>query len=302
MTTSTTQQTDVPKKTRKPNRTKEEIAEAKAAVEARKLERAHKKSATDAAIEEKKQELAKKKAANDAVKAKKQQDILELSQSQCDVRKEFEAISRKVLSMPYYKNAAASSGSVHGNARHENAIKDVFIAGGLTEMSRGSYKSDEFRQWINDPSTSPMPIGSFIEQPCGTHDSPDFIVRISATCIIGVEAKSAKSKTPLYNSGGIKPTFLYIFCSDKTDSTTMFWGRDLISDEQQAIIDELIQAQRELERIANKRLRETDTNNRGISYYTRPMIGQSGAADKTDYFNHKERAQCEQNVLDYFTK
>jgi hypothetical protein len=69
--------------------------------------------------------------------------------------------------------------------------------------------------------------------------------------------------------------------------------------EQQRLIDELIQKQVELEIEYNKKLKAVDVNRRGVSYYTRPMVGQKGAAKFTDYFTHPDREKCELRVYDF---
>jgi hypothetical protein len=69
--------------------------------------------------------------------------------------------------------------------------------------------------------------------------------------------------------------------------------------EQQILIDELIQRQKELEIEYKEKLKAVDVNKRGISYYTRPMICQSGVAELTDYFTHPHRARCEMRVYDF---
>jgi hypothetical protein len=45
-----------------------------------------------------------------------------------------------------------------------------------------------------------------------------------------------------------------------------------------------------------------DIHKRGIVYYTRPMINQSGGATCTNYFTHVEREQCEKNVFAFIDK
>ena len=103
---------------------------------------------------------------------------------------------------------------------------------------------------------------------------------------------------PVYNSGGIKPPYIYIFTNERYN-TTLYLGHDIITPEQQIVIDELITQQRELQDEYNQRLRELDTNNRGVSYYTRPMINISSPARVTNYFTHNDRERCEKNVLKF---
>ena len=215
-------------------------------------------------------------------------------------RPSMKAVVNSFIKMPYFKNHAAASGAPHNFACHEEAIEDVLCSNGFTKVAFDIYSKQIMKGWIEDVSDCPMEVGAFISQPCGIHDSPDFIVRVSTDEVIGLEAKSSRGTCPLYNSGGIKPNYLYVFCSEIMNQTTIYWGRDIITVEQQVIIDELIKQQRDLEKIANERLREIDIKHRGISYYTRPMIGQSGGREYTSYFNHANRQLCEENVLVYF--
>lgn len=203
--------------------------------------------------------------------------------------------------MGYYENSAAESGNTKGFARHEEAIKYVFEKYHLIcQPKPSSCSKKNVENWIIHPETCPLSVGSFVEQPCGTHESPDFLVRIDEKNVIGVEAKSSKGACPMYNSGGVKNDFLYIFCSKKYNETTLYWGRDIITKDQQETLTELHRLQKEIEERFNKILQEQDNHGRGWSYYTRPMINQSGGSDKTDYFKHPDRKQCEANVYSYF--
>ena len=44
-------------------------------------------------------------------------------------------------------------------------------------------------------------------------------------------------------------------------------------------------------------LKKLDVTERGISYYARPMIGQSGGAKLTNYFTHKNKKKAEQRAI-----
>lgn len=205
------------------------------------------------------------------------------------------------LNMPYYSNY-----SIEGLANtfdlHEKAIESVLNKNKFKKYNENVFNKQKLKQWINDPSTCPMSVGYYFYQPCGTHNKPDFVVRISDSIIVPLEAKSSKGTKPQYNSGGIDPDYVYIFSSESHNKTTLYFGRDIISTEQQKIINNLILDQKKLEKEANKKLRELDNNCRGISYYTRPMIVQTGGAKFTDYINHKERENCERVVCDYYKK
>ena len=219
-----------------------------------------------------------------------------------------------IKAMPYFKNYAAASGAVHNIASHEKAVEILMTDNGLTEwIPVEKPNSETVWNWINTSyqnsiqenpvlikTVISMPDYSYVSQPCGTHDSPDFIIKLDDLKFIGIECKSVdKGYTPMYNSGGIKQPLIYVFCSKKTNSTTMYCGKDIMTLEQQQLLDELIEKQRIIEKEYNEKLRECDVNHRGISYYTRPMIQQSGGAEYTNYFTHRNREKCEQNVYEY---
>lgn len=207
----------------------------------------------------------------------------------------------EMLTMPYFKNEAAASGAVHNVARHEDALVKVLIKHGFhTGNIPLGIKRDDALKWIKEPElASNIPNGVFIEQPFGTHNSPDFIIKVSDKVVIFLEAKSVKGTSPMYNSGGISKDFLYVFCSKKTNQTTIYMGSSIITVEQQRLIDEYIEATRKRDDELNAKLRELDSNHRGVSYYTRPMINQSGGKSYTDYFEHKQRKQAEEYALNW---
>ena len=215
----------------------------------------------------------------------------------------FRKVLQEIMKMPYYKNYAAESGAVHNFSKHEDAISSILKKYGFIEMEKTKDCIKKNKDlWIKEPSKCPIPINSFISQPFGTHDNPDFLVRIEQEKLIPIEAKSSEDYKPLYNSGGIKPNYIYVFSSKKTNSTTIYKGCDIISFEAYKVIEELINEQKKLEIAANEKLRKLDVYHRGISYYTRPMIGQSGDKTFTNYFTHDDREKCEQNVLNLFSK
>jgi len=245
-------------------------------------------------------------------------------------------ILNDILLMPYFKNYAAASGLVHNIAKHEDAVADVFIKNGLSlwnpiktqkkpkiirnkkqkniidnqeiiineiiesESVTNSWKNTVYT-WIENPSLAKlMPKNSYISQPCGTHGNPDFIIKLDEGVVIAIECKTTTdSLCPMYNSGGIKQNYVYVFANERTNKTTIYMGRDIVTIEQQQIINELILKQRELEKEFNIKLKNIDIHERGVTYYTRPMIIQLGGGDCTDYFTHKEREICEKNVYKF---
>ena len=92
------------------------------------------------------------------------------------------SILRSILEMPYYKNYAATSGKVHNTAKHEDAIESVIMNYGLKKASR-KVPQKLRDEWVSDPYSEreDMEEGTYISQPCGSHQSPDFFVKINRT-------------------------------------------------------------------------------------------------------------------------
>mgnify|MGYP001569131606 CR=1 FL=1 len=204
--------------------------------------------------------------------------------------------------MPYFRNYAAVSGNVHNVSKHEDAVKDIFIKNELIEwIPHKKMSKKKVEETLNSNANSiDIPPYCFVCQPCGTHGNPDFVVRFDKN-IFGFECKSTTDSSfcPMYNSGGIKPNYIYIFSNERMNQTTLYKGSDIITNRQTELITELIQKQKQIEEEYNKLLNENDMNHRGVAYYTRPMIIQSGDATKTNYFTHANKETCEKNVLDY---
>lgn len=205
--------------------------------------------------------------------------------------------------MKYFKNEAARSGSVHNCARHEDAISKQLEINGFTRCNISVKSNSNLRKWETEPELlNYIPNNVFIEQPFGTHDNPDFLIKINNKLFIAIEAKSCKGQSPVFNSCIPKSNYIYIFCSEKYDKTTMFLGSSILSEIQRQMIEKHIEEARKKDEELNKKLLELDVLSRGISYYTRPMIQQSGSKEKTNYFTHESRIKTEEEVLDYLKK
>lgn len=208
---------------------------------------------------------------------------------------------KDILEMPYYKNSPANDSDSSGKLinRHEDAIEKKFIEHGYKKWDppKKLKKKDK-----NESSfLSDMPAGDFITQPFGKNENPDFYIKSIDGKLVPVEAKSSSqnSTAPLYNSGGIKQNYLYVYTSEKTNKTTIYLGNDIITLEQEKLINEHINLLRKLDEELNKNLNTLDVNHRGISFYTRPMIGQRGDKTYTNYFNHEFRENIEKKALHY---
>jgi hypothetical protein len=201
------------------------------------------------------------------------------------------------LEMEYYKNYAAASGAVHNISCHEDAVEDLLLLHGLSDQCRDRRIAVKQREeWLKDPGSCDLPDNTYIAQPCGTHNSPDFIVKLNGRAYF-IECKSSKQAYPTYNSGLPKDSYIYIFCSKKYNATTIYFGRDIVSEEQRVIIDKHLPHLDALVDKLNDALCAVDANYRGLSLYPRAMWNQKGGRRYTDYFNHPKRHECEQGVL-----
>ena len=232
-------------------------------------------------------------------------------------------IINEILEMPYHKNYSAVSGAVHNIAKHEDAIEDVFFNHKLskTEMPKITIPTGKFfkvgpkkglpktrimsrkeirDRWLKDIDMEYIPDNSYISQPCGTHDSPDFIVKMKGK-IYMLECKSAKGATPVFNSAYPKRNYIYAFTSEKYNATTVFLGQEIVSTKAAELYDARQQAHTEVDKKHDRILLESgaDVNNRGLNYYNREMYGQEGAKEKTDYFTHKRRSVAENEVREF---
>lgn len=218
------------------------------------------------------------------------------------------AAMTSVIAMPYFKNEhARSGGAVHG---HEDAVALKLKDHGFVEESKNNYPKLSkalLRKWAetgNDKKLKEvagnMPNGSYITQPAGSQGFPDVLVRDFDGRFIAMECKSTQSSgTPMWNDSLPKPNSIYIMNSGKYNQTTVFMGRDVITQAQQDLMDE---QEREIQLIVEKyasKLSAIDTFKRGFLQKSRRQHFQQGGGNKTNYFTHADRKKCEQNVLNF---
>jgi hypothetical protein len=199
--------------------------------------------------------------------------------------------------MEYYKNYASASGAVHNISCHEDAVEDLLLLHGLSDQYRDRRITVKQREaWLKDPYSCDLPDNTYIAQPCGTHNSPDFIIKLNGRAYF-IECKSSKQAYPTYNSGLPKDSYIYIFCSKKYDATTVYFGKDIVSRQQRAAIDQHLPRLDALVAELNSLLADCDIHERGLALYPRAMWNQKGGGCYTDYFSHPSRVECEQGVL-----
>ena len=205
-----------------------------------------------------------------------------------------------ILKMGYHENRAAASGLVHNEANHEKAVEDVLLQHGLTKSEISKVSKRHRDELLRTREYPEMEDNSYIPQPCGKQDSPDFLVKSEGRlCFIECKSVGNKTTAPVYNSAVPKSGYIYVFCCKKYDETTIYLGQDLVSSEVSRRLHEHIERARKEDKKINKLLKNLPNNTHGIDYYTRPMIGHKGGQAINDYFKHPRRNELEQSALNY---
>ena len=182
-----------------------------------------------------------------------------------------------VLKLPYLKGG-------YENSPQESEIKRLLKKHKFNEVPKGAVLKD----------------GQFIYQPNGENNSPDFYVQDSGITY-SLECKSVKKGAkPVYNGGLPKKEYIYIFCSGKYDQTTIYYGNDVVPEKVRKIYDKLLTKLSTVLDEFKEEFVNCEENDRGFGYFLRHMYIQAGKKEKTDYFSHKNRKACEQNVLNTF--
>lgn len=221
-----------------------------------------------------------------------------------------ESAGKDILAMGYYKNENARSGDYQPG--HEDAVADVLVKHGfqkfeqqdVPQLKRGHLK----HWWENgfgnqlDEILAELPNGSFVLQPGGTQSFPDILVKDFNGRMVALECKSGKGTHPMWNDSTPKPGAAYIMSSARTQETTLFMGQDVITPEEQAVIDRYNILFEQLKRECAKEMDKVTNKNRGWLYSHRRQFFQQGGQDKTNYYNHPDRAECEKNVLEFLAE
>lgn len=211
----------------------------------------------------------------------------------------------ELQALPYFRNYQAQSGFAHNIASHEDAVEDVLKRYHLepvnfeTLCAPHGMTRRQFRDaLLAGERFSNFPFSAYCAQPLGNNDSPDFIIFTNGE-VYFIECKSAKQNHPMYNGGLPKENYIYLFCSEKSDETTMYMGSDVLHENVREVTDEYTTKIKALEQELNGILSAMPENTRGFSYYARHMYTQQGGKHFTDYFNHNERAECENKVFEH---
>lgn len=216
-----------------------------------------------------------------------------------------------ILAMPYYKNEhARSGGATYG---HEDAVAIRIKDSGFVEHPKTSYPKltkGLLKKWATTgddtdlrKATANLPVGTFVLQPAGTQGFPDVLVKDFNDRFVAVECKSGKNgQCPMWNDNLPKPNTIYVLASGIKNETTIFLGHEVISPEEQTLMDEQEAEIAKIVKKYNLKMSAIDTFNRGWHQKSRKQHFQGGGNVKTNYFTHASRKQCETNALEYAKK
>jgi len=215
-------------------------------------------------------------------------------------------IFESLRDMPYFRNYQAVSGSVHNVSSHEDAVEDVLVTNGLAS---GNFKEAASKSGFSNAIVfrdvllqgeliDSIPDNTYYSQPTGTHNSPDFIFKVEGQLYF-LECKSGKGTAPMYNGGLPKENYIYHFVS-QNNGATMYMGEDIVNEAQRKLITEFEEECAKKVQEFNEKLKELDTQKRGLQYYQRHMWQQAGGKEFTNYFTHETRELCESKVEQRF--
>jgi hypothetical protein len=147
---------------------------------------------------------------------------------------------------------------------------------------------------------------SYLYQPFGSQNYPDFIIITDIGSILSIEIKSSKSNKPMWNSNLPKENGLYIFSSYEKKDITFWRGGDVLpQSEREELIrffsDTIKPEEEQYKNILKKKyLKGKYKFERGFNVYTRIAYDQNQTINENaelNYFNANNRKQIEHKVL-----
>jgi hypothetical protein len=214
----------------------------------------------------------------------------------------------EILAMPYFKNQNARSGGA--NYGHEYELAERIKAAGFVEHPKSAYPKvtkSLLKKWAEDgddtalrAATAGLPVGTYILQPAGTQGFPDVLVKDFNDRFVAVEGKSGQNGLcPMWNDNLPKPNAIYVLSSGAVNATTVFLGKDVITDAEQKLMDLQEAEVAKVVKLYNAKMAAIDVHKRGWLQKSRKQHFQGGGNTKTNYFTHQSRTQCEQNAMEY---
>jgi hypothetical protein len=222
--------------------------------------------------------------------------------------KQLKSSFEQILKMGYVKNEhATTKKSVNG---HENAIESIFAENSFTSISRDLYPKPNkkiIKDWAETGNASEidllfkaMPNGTYIPQLLGTQSFPDIFLKDFDGKYFSIECKSVKGTAPMWNDNIPTQYGIYVISSGKLNETTVCLGKDIISPEMTKLRNEITEKLKVVIKDYEQKMKVLDSHERGWYLTYRQQSFQYGKNQKmANYFSHKDRKKCEQNVLNF---
>lgn len=174
------------------------------------------------------------------------------------------------------------------SGKHELLVSNILEKNGFTKEEKTLKCKDREKTINRIDEIGVMENYTFIHQPYGSQQSPDFIIKYN-NYILALECKSSKQNYPTYNSGGIND---YIYILSKAGGKTMIYlGTDIINDEIKGLVDEYLKEVKAITDEFNKKLKKVDKENVNYSHYHRDMVNTTA-----NYFKHLSKDKWEKNA------
>jgi hypothetical protein len=213
-----------------------------------------------------------------------------------------------ILAMPYFKNEHARSGGA--NYGHEEAVSLRVKDAGFTEVDKINYPKltkSLLKKWARTgddtdlrEATKGLPVGSYILQPAGSQGFPDILILDFNNIFVSLECKSGKTGlSPMWNDSLPNPNTIYILSSGIRNETTIFMGRDVITEEELDCRENFLLDIKALIDKYKELMPKLDVFERGWLLKARQQYFQEGGGTKTNYFIHPKRRACELLALEY---
>jgi len=147
--------------------------------------------------------------------------------------------------------------------------------------------------------------GWFISQPFWTQSYPDFIIFTDKYIyVLEIKFSNSDNSRPMWNSGFPLTNWIYIFWWKVQQDITFFLGKDVLSNEERAIMIHFFEELKLLETQVNNQLAKYNKHKAWFQVYIRKAFQQKKVSNDTEmsFFNNTQRKKREMNVLNYVSE
>lgn len=199
---------------------------------------------------------------------------------QCDLKEVFLKIKDKeknIVDVSDGEDFENQISSILNSCGFRYIYKEDFPSDLIAKMKNEITLTDGFiklSQLSVDESIQEQLEGTYIEQPFGSQDFPDFLL-FYKNFIIYLEVKFTKDqKKPMWNSNIPKPYGLYILGLKKSKTVTFFLGNNVINNRLYEELHEFHQKISEEVDLFNEKILSDVDNSFGFCYYGRKAFDQ----------------------------